>query len=143
VEQILTALETIFAIHLKVSSAGLVAVDLYDGCLHYDFQEQREWLLDADEYRPGPFRVKGGRLPGSRRFLAPEQTQIGALNDERTTVYQLGRVGAVLLDAGDNEGRFRGGPERAQVLTQARAQDPDQRFVSIKAFVTSWRQCRD
>jgi serine/threonine-protein kinase len=59
--------------HLAIAKAGFVAVDLYDGCFLYDFEHHTTRLIDIDEYRPGPFVVEGDRLPGSRRFIAPEE----------------------------------------------------------------------
>jgi hypothetical protein len=98
VSQIEAALDVILDAHLAVSAAGLVAVDLYDGCFLYDFVASRMWLIDLDEYRPGPFVVDADRLPGSRRYMAPEEFVRGAVIDERTTVHALGRALHHLLD---------------------------------------------
>src|SRR3546814_8233733 len=54
-------------------------------------------LIDLDEYRPGPFTVESDRLPGSTRYMAPEELVHGARVDERTTVFHLGRTAAQLL----------------------------------------------
>lgn len=76
--EVLAALESIFDAHLAVADAGFVAVDLYDGCFIYDFVARRMRLCDLDEYRPGPFVVDADRLPGSLRFMAPEEFERGA-----------------------------------------------------------------
>ncbi|MBS2532556.1 hypothetical protein KGQ20_07205 [Catenulispora sp. NF23] len=72
------ALDAVLRAHLAVEAAGLVAVDFYDGRL-YDFQAGVMHLCDLDEYRPGLFVLDADRLPGSTRYMAPEQHQRGAL----------------------------------------------------------------
>lgn len=73
VPQVEAALDAILDAHLAVSAAGFVAVDLYDGCFLYDFPTERMRLIDLDEYRPGPFVLDADRLPGSCRYMAPEE----------------------------------------------------------------------
>jgi hypothetical protein len=139
VEVILGALRTVFDIHLAVSGGGYVAVDLYDGCLLWDFEQRSLRLCDLDEYRPGPFVLQTDRLPGSTRFMAPEESRRGAWIDERTTVYNLGRVALVLLDEGDDSGRFRGPLSLADVAAKATASDPLDRFATVADLVATWR----
>ncbi|MFJ5546803.1 serine/threonine protein kinase [Streptomyces sp. NPDC093225] len=79
--QINIAVETLLSAHLAVEDAGYVAVDLYDGCMLYDFDQQRMMLCDLDEYRPGPFTLEADRLPGSSRYMAPEEFVRGSLID--------------------------------------------------------------
>lgn len=142
VTEILDALEAIFDAHLAVAAQGLVAVDLYDGCFIYDFQTRTVRLCDLDEYRPGPFVVQEQRLPGSRRFMAPEEFRRGAVIDQRTTVFNLGRTAQVLLDEGDLDGRFRGGPRLAEVAGRATRDDPADRFACVADFLEAWRAAR-
>jgi len=136
---VLAAVDSIFDAHIAVVAAGFVAVDLYDGCFIYDFDRRRMWLCDLDEYRPGPFRVEGERLPGSTRFMAPEELRSGAVVDQRTTVFNLGRAAQVLLDEGDLEGRFRGPPAVLAVLDRASRAAPGDRYQSMAEFVAAWR----
>lgn len=139
VEQIVYAIDAVYAAHVEVSREGYVAVDLYDGCLRYDFDRQRMKLIDLDEYRPAPFVVPEDPLPGSTRFQSPEQSRPGAVLDERSTVYTLGRLAQVLLDEGDDEGRWRGGPELAEVARHATEVDPSARFESVAELTGAWR----
>ena len=142
IEAWLAANGTVFAVfdaHVEVARRGFVAVDLYDGCFLYDFERGSLRLFDLDEYRPGPFVVEGDRLPGSTRFMAPEEQQRGATIDERTTVFNLGRVARVLLDEGDNTGRFRGPAPLHAVAEQATEPRPSSRFATVAAFVDAWR----
>ncbi|CAM5667862.1 hypothetical protein SALBM311S_12162 [Streptomyces alboniger] len=139
VPRILTALDRLLDAHLAVEAAGQVAVDLYDGSFLYDFQAAELHLIDLDEYRPGPFALTTDRLPGSRRFMAPEEWRRGAVIDLRTTVYVLGRAARLLLDAGDDERAFRGARAQAAVIERATRPDPGERFQSVGELATEWR----
>ncbi len=133
------AVTTLLDLHERIAEAGFVAVDLYDGCLLYDFAAARLWVCDLDEYRPGPFELQIDRLPGSTRSMAPEEWVRGSLIDEVTNVYVLGRLAAILL--GDRAGRaecFRGGPALWSVVERAIRPDRARRFVSVREFVNAW-----
>jgi serine/threonine-protein kinase len=131
------ALDVVLAAHRAVAAAGLVAVDLYDGCLLYDFDARAMWLVDLDEYRPGPFTVEVDRLPGSVRYMAPEELTRGATVDERTTVFNLGRVLYHLLDT---PAGWRGGDARRAVVDRATRELPRDRFPDVATLVGAWRQ---
>jgi serine/threonine-protein kinase len=96
-------------------------------------------LVDLDEYRPGPFRTPDDQLPGSKRFRSPEETAPGATIDERSTVYVLGRVAQILLDQGDDEGRWRASDELASVADRATRTDPNLRYGSVTELAGVWR----
>ncbi|MEU0072501.1 serine/threonine protein kinase [Streptomyces sp. NPDC006332] len=139
IPRVLAALDRVLDAHLAVEAAGQVAVDLYDGSFLYDFQAAELHLIDLDEYRPGPFVLTADRLPGSSRFMAPEESRRGAVIDPRTTVYVLGRAARILLDADDDEGAFRGAAAQAAVVERATRPDPGERFQSVRELVTAWR----
>jgi serine/threonine-protein kinase len=136
---VLLAIDSIIDGHLAVANAGFVAVDLYDGCFIYDFDARRMWLCDLDEYRPGPFVLTDERLPGSTRFMAPEEFQKGSSIDQRTTVFNLGRAAAVLLNEGDLDGQHRGPAATARVIERATQQRPENRYPTVAAFAAAWR----
>ncbi len=136
-------LDALVDAHLAVARAGFVAVDLYDGCVIYDFDARRAALCDLDEYRPGPFTVEGDRLPGSTRFMAPEEHRRGARIDERTTVWNLGRAIRLLLDAGDDERAWRGTPAQLAVVAHATRADPAERHPSVSALAAAWHAARE
>jgi len=96
-------------------------------------------LIDLDEYRPGPFAVAGGRLPGSVRFMPPEHLTDGATVDERSTVFLLGRTAQVLLDEGDVTGRWRAPEALRAVAARATAPDPADRYPTVADLVGVWR----
>jgi serine/threonine-protein kinase len=139
-DDVLLALDQVLDAHLAFTEAGFVAGDLYDGTFLYDFAARWMWLIDLDEYRPGPFTVAVDRLPGSDRYMAPEESERGATIDERTTVFNLGRAAMVLLDEREVGEAFRGTPAMAAVLDHATQVDPAQRIPTVRALTSRWRQ---
>ncbi len=136
---VLRAIDRVLDAHLMVEAAGMVAVDLYDGAFLYDFYGDALHLIDLDEYRPGPFILQDDRLPGSARFMAPEEWRHGARIDIRTTVYALGRTARLLLDADDGERAWRGTAAQLAVLERATRADPAERFAGVREFTDAWR----
>ncbi|WFE50499.1 serine/threonine protein kinase [Micromonospora sp. WMMD1155] len=136
VPQVEAALDAILDAHLAVSAAGFVAVDLYDGCFLYDFSIGRMRLIELDEYRPGPFVLDADRLPGSRRYMAPEEFVRAAAIDERTTVHLLGRTLHHLLDSAEG---WRGNDDQRRVVDRATRAAPTTRYPDVSALVRAWR----
>lgn len=130
------ALTDIIDAHVSVAAAGMVAVDLCDGCLLFDFDGRRMRLIDLDEYRPGPFMVEEDRLPGSRRYMAPEEFVQGAVIDERSTVFTLGRAIWNLLDTPTG---WRGSSSHASVVTDATNPDRTLRYSGVVELAHNWR----
>jgi len=93
-------------------------------------------LIDLDEYRPGPFVLDADRLPGSTRYMAPEESVRGSVIDERTTVHALGRTLYHLLDS---PGGWRGSAAQLAVVSQAAQGDPDARYADVASLVRIWR----
>lgn len=84
-----------------------------------------------------------GRMFGSTRFMAPEEFELGAPIDQRTTVYTLARLawhfGTRLTEQAD---RFCG-PDTARVaLERATQPDPSERFPSVDDFAVAWEAAR-
>ncbi len=127
------ALDAVLDAHLAITAAGWISVELYDGCFRYDVDAGRMHLIDLDEYRPGGFVLDADRLPGSSRYMAPEEWVRGAWIDERTTVHQLGRTLQQLLTDG------RGTHRQRAVAARATDPDPDRRHQTVAALVADWR----
>src|SRR5687767_5766529 len=96
-DELLATLDAIFDAHLEVTRNGFVPVDFYDGSVIYDFKRRAVHLCDLDLYRRGPYRLDRERQYGSTRFMAPEEFERGALIDERTAVFTMGRTAFVFL----------------------------------------------
>ncbi len=139
-EDLASAIDTILDVHLKLCAAGWIAGDFYDGSILYDFASRRTWLIDLDSYRLGPFTNAMGRMFGSTRFMAPEELERGALIDERTTVFTLGRAMSEFLGDGDlGRAGFRGTKSQYRAMTTACSPDPAARFQSVIELARAWR----
>jgi serine/threonine protein kinase, bacterial len=136
---LLTGLDFVFDFHRSAAELGWVAVDFYDGAMIYDFATQTLRLIDLDHYRDRPFTNEMGRMFGSTRFMAPEEFELGAIIDEVTTVFTMGRVISVFLSDGTLEpAPFRGGRSLYEVMIRACQPERKERFPSMKEFHASW-----
>lgn len=140
---IIQVLDQVYDLHRELAAADWVAGDLYDGCLIYDFGNKALRIMDLDTYHQGPFTNKMGRMFGSSRFMAPEEFELGATIDQRTTVFTLGRMAANFLGDGTLEReRFRGSDALHTVITRACSPDRNLRFADVAAFVDVWAMAR-
>ncbi|GGM14104.1 serine/threonine protein kinase [Deinococcus aerophilus] len=131
--EILHALDSVIDLHTELARQNWVAGDFYDGCLMYDFRARQIRFMDLECYRRGPYRNTVGRLPGSTRFMAPEEFRLGAVIDHRTTVFNLGRLLAVFTDWHPHP------PRLAQLIGSATHPDPESHPDSPVAFQAMWR----
>jgi serine/threonine-protein kinase len=140
VEDLTAAIDTILEAHLALCGAGWVACDFYDGSIIYDFAARRTWLIDLDSYHAGSFINDMGQMFGSTRFMAPEEFARGAVIDERTTVFNLGRAVSVFLGQGElHRAGFRGSESQHRVMARACAPDRAARFQSVAEMTRAWR----
>jgi serine/threonine protein kinase, bacterial len=143
-ERLLGVFDVLIDLHVALAAAGWVAGDLYDGCLIVDFETDSLKVVDLDGYRRGPSVNDMGRMFGATRFMAPEEFELGAVIDERTTVFTLGRLvwhfaTRLTEDAQD----FCGPAALAEVVQRAVFMAPPDRYDSVAAFATDWRAARD
>jgi len=133
-DKVYRTIATVLDAHLAVAEGGYVSVDLYDGCFLYDFANDEIWLVDLDEYRPSPFVVES-QLPGSRRYMAPEESVIGETIDERTMVHHLGKTIHEFLSG---PAGWRGNAEQQAVVTVATASSWIERYSGVQALAEAW-----
>jgi serine/threonine-protein kinase len=124
------ALDAVFRLHVTLAERGWIASDFYDGSLIYDFARRHIHVVDLDSYRDAPFRNDMGRMFGSDRFMAPEEYELGARIDERTTVFTMGRTIARFLSLGSED--------IASLIDRATSPDPRRRFQTVAAFYDAW-----
>ena len=137
-------LDDVFDLHMHLAAAGWVALDFYDGSLLYDFNAGQLWVIDIDMYRAGPFINDMGQMFGSTRFMAPEEFERGALIDEQTTVFVMGRTALVFLSDGTLDPEpFRGPQALFDVARRACEPIRADRFASMTALAHAWRAARD
>lgn len=142
-EQLLGVFDALIDLHDALAAAGWVACDLYDGCLIVDFATAALSVIDLDTYRRGPSRNDMGRMFGDSHFMAPEEFELGAVIDQRTTVFTLGRLvwhfGTRLTEVAEG---FCGPPAVAEVVRQACQPSPGDRYASVGAFTRAWSAAR-
>jgi len=133
------ALGGVIDLHRLLAEEGWVACDFYDGGLMHDFGGDQTWVIDLDLYRRGAFTNEMGRMFGSTRFMAPEEFELGARIDERTTVFTLGRAISVFMGGGTLDlDRFRGEPHQYQTMIRACEAKPGDRFPTVAQLAASW-----
>jgi serine/threonine protein kinase len=142
-EEILAALDQLFDLHNRLSQAGWVEGDFYDGSLMYDFTTRRLTVMDLDSYRSGVYRNDMGRMFGSSRFMAPEELELGAMIDQRTTLFVMARTALVLLSDGTRDrAPFRGTDAQYGVIYRATSPAPSDRYSTYSAFHHAWLRTR-
>lgn len=137
----LAALDSIFRFHCHIEKKGFVAIDFYDGSVLYDFKNGTTKICDIDYYKKKPFVNKMGRLWGSLRFMSPEEFQLGATIDEKTSVFTMGVMALYLLGRGKDclLSDWEGSKQLYEVAQKAVEQDRGKRYESVEAFYRTWR----
>lgn len=138
-DELLAHFDTLIDLHRDLAAAGWVASDLYDGCLIVDFANHTLHVVDLDNYRKGTTQNDMGRMFGSGRFMAPEEFELGATIDQRTTVFNLGRLAwHFCTRLSESDDQFCGSPGLASVLKQATTTTPEQRHRDVAEFAAAW-----
>lgn len=91
-DDLLAVLDDLINLYESLAEQDWIACDLYDGSLLVDFSARQLTVVDLDSYHRGPSTNMMGRMFGSDRFMAPEEYELGATLDHRTTVYTLARI---------------------------------------------------
>ena len=142
-DRLLGVFDVLIDLHVELAAAGWVACDLYDGCLIVDLETGSLKVVDLDTYRRGPSVNDMGRMFGATRFMAPEEFELGAVIDERTTMFTLGRLvrhfGTRLTERDD---QFCGSAAVAEVVRRACRPLPADRYADVAAFGEAWRSAR-
>jgi serine/threonine-protein kinase len=143
-DRLLAVFDVLLDLHVALAAAGWVACDLYDGCLILDFSTTSLTVIDLDTYRRGPTVNEMGRMFGSTRFMAPEEFELGAVIDERTTTFTLGRLAwhfcTRLTERAED---FCGPTSLARVVQQACRPSPADRHASVASFANAWMTARN
>ena len=137
----LKMLDEIYDLQDMLAVENLIAVDFTDEHVLLDFAHAKAWVCDIDLYKEKPAFNTRGRMPGSPRFLAPEEYVMGEALGEDTTVYKLGALAfAFFGDPGDRSIHAWKGPEKLHAVAwQAVQEDRKKRMQTVRAFLTAWR----
>ncbi len=139
ISEIVTLLNNLYDLHANLVNSGWIANDFYDGSMIYNFERRKLHAVDLDSYHRGPFTNSMGRMFGSTRFMSPEEFKLGAMIDERTTVFTLGRTAAVLLsDDSLRRKPFRGNEAQYDIMLSACRHNPNDRFKTVAEFRDAW-----
>jgi serine/threonine-protein kinase len=131
----LAALRTLFDALAAICDAGWVLVDVYEGNVMYDYAARRLHLFDFDLCEKGDgFALTMERNYGSSRLMAPEEFQRGALIDQRTNVFNLGRIATLAL--GDKLLL----PDLTGVLATATQTERLNRYATVRQFASTFAE---
>jgi len=134
----------VYDLHRELVGLGWIANDFYDGAMIYDFRSNRVHVIDLDSYNRESFINSMGRMAGSSRFMAPEEFELGAVIDERTTVFTMGRTAAVLMSDNSLERiAFRGSDAQYEVMVRSCAENPGDRFQTVAEMYAAWVGVQD
>ncbi len=144
VSEVTQLVTEVYDLHCELTCLGWIANDFYDGAMIYDFRSNRLHVMDLDSYNTGSFINSMGRMFGSSRFMAPEEFELGATIDERTTVFTMGRTAAVLMSDNSLErGPFRGTDGQYEVMVRCCAEDPNDRFQTVAEMYAAWVEAQN
>lgn len=89
----LVVVEKLFSFFRTFIERGYVAVDFYDSSIMYDFEHDSVTFCDIDLFRKTPTTNDlGTDYFGTKRLKAPEENELGAVIDERTSEFTLGAL---------------------------------------------------
>ena len=138
----LTMLDNIIDLHAVLANDGIIASDFHDGHVLIDFGRNEAVVCDINLYRRKPAFNDKGTMPGSYRFMAPEESELNAALDETTTLYNLGALAFAIF--GDNENRtikkWVGPMPLFEVASRATKKNKADRYPSMRAFQEAWRE---
>ena len=138
----LRLLDCVFDFHLHCAVNHYVSVDFNDGNLLFDFLIGQGVICDIDLYRPMPAVNDRGRMPGSARFLSPEEYELGAPLDGLTMQYAMGALAFSILGRESSHAidDWTAARPLYDVALRAIQLNRAQRYPSLGAFVSAWRQ---
>ena len=141
-EKQLESLNAVFSFHEFVEKQNYVAIDFYDGSILYNFAENKTIICDIDYFQKKPFTNHMGQMWGSKRFMSPEEFELGASIDSKTNVFNLGAMAFSLL-GGELDRSFekwQANPALYEVALKAVEQERDMRFATVEKFYEEWKQ---
>ncbi len=140
IETRLKVFNDILSFHTYIAKQGHVAVDFYDGCILYDFKQNKTMICDIDFYIKLPYTNIMGRMWGSTRFMSPEEFTLGADINEITNVYTMGATAFALFANSDRSlEKWPLNEKLYAVVNRAVNDDRNERQQSIRQFIDEWK----
>ncbi len=83
-----------------------------------------------------------GRLWGSKRFMSPEEFQLGANIDEKTNVFNMGAIafGLVGGELDRSYAKWDANLALYEVALRAVQENREERYQSVKEFTDAWKE---
>lgn len=133
--------ETILDFHLHVLACGWVCVDFYDGSVLYQPETGKTYICDIEFYQKQPYINRSGRLPGSSRFMSPEEWSAGMPIDARSCIFVMGATAFELFGGGCDRSAslWRLNEASRQAALRAVQPDRDARWPSLEAYENAWQ----
>lgn len=124
---------------------GWVPVDLYDSSLLVDPATGHLLVCDIDVFERAPLVNTMGRMWGSARFMSPEEFELGATIDERSTVFTLGSLAHALLGDSVTKDRqaWQGSQTQFELSERCRRPEPHQRVPTVASLRAQWAASLD
>ena len=125
----------------SIANEGYVAIDFYDGSIMYDKVQKNTTICDIDFFRKSPSINDMGQMWGSSRFMSPEEYEIGAVIDEITNVFTLGKMGfSLFTDSNQDIEKWPLSQLKYNVLVKAINTERNKRYTSIREFADEWNE---
>ncbi len=137
--------DTILHFHQYVLACGWVCLDFYDGSVLYQPETNKTYICDIEFYQRQPFWNLTGHLPGSSRFMSPEERTAGMPIDERSCIFVMGATAFELFGGGMDRtpSLWRLNTKSWQAALQAVQLDRKARYSSLEAYIAAWKAALD
>ncbi|MDF2651521.1 MAG: hypothetical protein K0Q73_7326 [Paenibacillus sp.] len=130
----------ILLFHQHVNQRGYIAIDFYDGCIMYNFTSKQTMICDIEFYSKKPVINKFGRMPGSSRYMSPEEFQLGTEIDERSNVFVMGATAFQLLGGGSDRSleKWKADEKLYTIALKAIDIEKENRYRTIDEYYDAW-----
>ena len=120
---------------------GWQALGFGEEALRIDLTTGQAAVCDIDLYRPRPVVNGQGRMPGSLRYLSPEEYLPGAALDDVTMEYAMGALAFAFFSAGGSRERadWMAGEAHYRAAARACSEKREKRYPTLRDFQAAWR----
>ncbi|MDQ8739319.1 hypothetical protein [Paenibacillus sp. LHD-38] len=134
----------ILLFHQLVIQQGYIAIDFYDGCIMYNFTSKQTMICDIEFYSKKPVMNNVGRMPGSSRYMSPEEFQLGREIDERSNVFLMGATAFQLFGGGSDRSfeKWKAGEKLYYIALKAINIKKGNRYQTIDEYFEAWNNAR-
>ncbi|GFZ76134.1 serine/threonine protein kinase [Paenibacillus marchantiophytorum] len=134
----------ILLFHQHANQRGYIAIDFYDGCIMYNITSKQTMICDIEFYSKKPVMNNVGRMPGSSRYMSPEEFQLGTEIDERSNVFLMGATAFQLFGGGSDRSmeKWEAGEKLYYIALKAINIEKENRYQTIDEYFEAWNNAR-